>query len=234
MFFKFQPIMKTIEELNTNIISCKQCDRLIEYSQMIANQKRRAYRDENYWGKPVPGWGDVNARLLIVGLAPGAHGANRTGRMFTGDHSGDFLYEGLYRAGFCNQAKSEHIHDGLTLIGAYLTNIVHCAPPSNKPTPAEIKNCRRYLFSELELLTKTRVILTFGQLAFTNTAKVLKDKLSLLSPKPLTFYHGCQYSLGAYILLGCYHPSQRNTYTGLMNSAMLDTILQHAKSLITP
>lgn len=223
----------SLPKLNHTIIACDKCPRLSTYRQEVARQKRHAYQTETYWGKPVPGWGDTAARLLIVGLAPGAHGANRTGRMFTGDKSGEFLYPALYRAGFASQAEGRTPDDGLILVDTYMTNVVHCAPPGNKPSTQELDNCRSYLSAELELLPNLQVILALGKLAFDSFLLALREnhrivKTNLHNPRP-SFVHGAQYFIGPYTLLACYHPSQRNTNTGLLTIPMIDAILQQVR-----
>ncbi len=224
--------MPSLDALNASIIACTRCPRLTAYRAEVARTKRRAYADQEYWGKPVPGFGDPQARLLLVGLAPGAHGANRTGRMFTGDRSGDFLYAALYRAGFASQPESVHRGDGLTLRDAYITAAARCAPPKNRPTAAELANCLPYLQAELQLLPEVRVILALGGIAFDYTLRALRNLGGTLPrPKP-RFAHGAEVPLGNYVLMGCYHPSQQNTFTGRLTPSMMDAILQRASSLL--
>ncbi len=215
--------------LNMAIIACEQCPRLVAYCVQVARAKRRAYRDEEYWGKPVPGWGDPQARLLIVALAPAAHGANRTGRMFTGDRSGDFLYAALHRAGFANQPTSLSGGDGLALSGAYLSNVARCAPPGNRPVPGELDNCRRYLVEELRLLRQARVVLALGKIAFDGAL----EAIAALGPAPPSprpaFAHGAVHRMGTYTLIASYHPSQRNTSTGRLTRSMFDRVLKQAQ-----
>ncbi len=223
---------ETIDELNAAIVACEQCPRLRDYCTRIAREKRRAYRDEAYWGKPVPGWGDPQARLLIVALAPAAHGANRTGRMFTGDHSGDFLYSALHRAGFANRPTATSRDDGLELVDVYLTNVARCAPPANRPTPDELARCRPYLVEELRLVEQARVILALGQIAFDNALRAIAALgVALPSPHP-AFAHGAATRIGERTLIASYHPSQRNTATGLLTRAMFDRILKQARRVV--
>ncbi len=227
--------MKTLAQVNAAIIACQKCPRLRTYCAAVAQEKRRAFREETYWGKPVPGFGDPKAHLLIVGLAPAAHGGNRTGRMFTGDRSGDFLYAALYRAGFANQPIATSRDDGLQLIDAYLAASGRCAPPDNKPTPEELNNCRPYLIEELRLLKDARVIVALGKIAFDNVLLALAalDNRGVKIPKPRpAFGHQVVYQLERYTLLGSYHPSQRNTQTGLLTPAMFDQIFRQAQHLI--
>ncbi|HET7089397.1 MAG TPA: uracil-DNA glycosylase [Anaerolineae bacterium] len=221
-------------ELNTAIMACEKCPRLRAYCANIAQEKRRAFRDQTYWGRPVPGWGDPNARILIVGLAPAAHGANRTGRMFTGDRSGSFLYSALYRTGLANQPTSVSRDDGLKLTDVYITAATRCAPPDNKPTPGELHNCRPYLVEELRLLQRARVIVPLGRIAFDNSLRALEAVgASVLSPRP-RFAHGatCRVeTCHVHTLIASYHPSRRNTQTGLLTPVMFDRIFQHARAL---
>ena len=219
----------TFDQLNSAIVACEKCPRLAAYRAHVAREKRRAYRNEAYWGKPVPGWGDPQARLLIVALAPAAHGANRTGRMFTGDRSGDFLYAALHRAGFANQPTAMSRGDGLELIDVYLSNAARCAPPDNKPAPDELANCRSYLIEELRLLRQARAILALGKIAFDSTLQAIAA-LGAATPSPRpTFAHGVMHPVGAYTVIASYHPSQRNTSTGLLTRAMFDRILKRAR-----
>jgi len=214
-----------LEELNNEIISCRKCPRLVEWREEVARVKRKAYKDEEYWGKPVPGFGDPNARVLVVGLAPGAHGSNRTGRQFTGDASGGFLFPALYRAGFANQAEAESRSDGLILKDMYITASGRCAPPDNKPSPEELNNCQRYLERELEIL-KPKVIVCLGKIAFDRILKVF-------ALRNLKFAHGAVYELTTdRWLLASYHPSQQNTLTGKLTVEMFDQIWEKAKLLL--
>jgi uracil-DNA glycosylase family 4 len=199
---------------------------LVAYREEIARTKRRAYRSEKYWGRPVPGFGDSRARLVILGLAPAAHGANRTGRMFTGDRSGDFLYARLHEAGFASQSVSRSRGDGLTLLGAYITATCRCAPPGNKPLPAEIANCRPYLEAELDLLSP-RAVLTLGKIAFDGYVKLLHEQGKIASRVAYKFRHGASYPLpsGLPRLFAVYHPSRQNTQTGRLTPAMYRGVL---------
>jgi len=217
--------------LNENIVECKRCPRLIQHCKSVAATKRRAYRDWDYWGKPVPSFGDPSASLLILGLAPGAHGATRTGRMFTGDRSGDFLYRSLHRAGFASQPESLSIDDGLKLHGAWITAAGHCAPPGNKPSPQELRNCRPFLERELELLKKIQVVVVLGRIAFDTYLSVLKSRGEIGRSKEFRFGHDVLYNLTP-ILLCSYHPSQQNTSTGKLTQAMLDSVFQRAAEII--
>jgi uracil-DNA glycosylase len=223
-------LFRTLTQINAAITACEKCPRLRSYCAAVAQEKRRAFREEMYWGKPVPGFGDPQAQLLIVGLAPAAHGGNRTGRMFTGDRSGDFLYAALHRAGFANQPISTARDDGLHLIDAYIAAAGRCAPPDNKPTPEEFNNCRTYLIDEIRLLKNARVIVALGKIAFDNVLLALADR-GVVIPKPRpAFGHEAVYQLDRYTLIGSYHPSQRNTQTGLLTPAMFDRVFQRVKS----
>ena len=201
--------MSHLEMLNNEIVACRKCPRLVEWREEVAQVKRKAYRDEEYWGKPVPGFGDPKARVLVVGLAPGAHGSNRTGRQFTGDASGGFLFPALYRAGFANQAEAESRSDGLVLKDMYITASGRCAPPANKPRPEELNNCQPYLEREIQIL-KPRVIVCLGRIAFERILKIYSVRNSSWK-----FGHGAMYELpdGTRVLCS-YHPSQQNTLTG--------------------
>jgi uracil-DNA glycosylase family 4 len=217
--------------LNQQIIHCERCPRLIAHCRDVAVTRRRAFRDWDYWGKPVPSFGDVDARLLILGLAPGAHGANRTGRMFTGDRSGEFLYRSLYAAGFASQPASESIHDGLRLRDAWMTASGHCAPPDNKPTPEELRNCRPFLVRELELLTRLRVVVVLGKIAFDTYLSILKSRGEIDRFSDFHFGHGALHRLAPNLLCS-YHPSQQNTSTGKLTQKMLDEIFARAAAII--
>ncbi len=221
--------VETLETLNREIVACGKCPRLVEYRERIARDKRRMYRGEDYWGRPVPGWGDPNARVYLVGLAPAAHGGNRTGRVFTGDSSGDFLFAALYRAGFANQPTSISREDGLELTDVYIGAAVRCAPPDNKPLPVEFANCRPYLQREFELLPKVRVLIGLGQIGFNAALDVLQAHgVQLPHPRP-KFGHSVCYHLGPYTVIGTYHPSRQNTNTGRLTRAMFDAVFKRAK-----
>ena len=219
--------MTELDKLNSQIIACFRCPRLVAWREEVARVKRRAYRDQEYWGKAVPGFGDPQARILIVGLAPGAHGSNRTGRVFTGDASGGFLYPALYRAGFANQPTALSIDDGLLLKDVYIAAVAHCVPPDNKPMPEELDNCQPYLERSLEIL-KPQVIVCLGSIAF---ARILR--LHSIRNSAWKFGHGALYQLeeGTWILCS-YHPSQQNTQTGRLTAAMFDEIWSTVKSLL--
>jgi uracil-DNA glycosylase family 4 len=220
---------KELELLQGRIVSCRRCPRLVEWREQVAREKRAAYRDQEYWGKPIPGFGDPRARVLICGLAPAAHGGNRTGRVFTGDRSGDWLYAALYRAGFANQPTSTHRGDGLKLIDCYITACVRCAPPANRPTPEERDNCLPYLVEELQLLNRVEVIVCLGAFAWDGATRALQQLGHKAQPKP-RFGHDEQARIGPYTLLGCYHPSQQNTFTGRLTTDMLDAVLTRANA----
>jgi uracil-DNA glycosylase len=213
--------------LKEEIIACRKCPRLVRYRERVAQTKRHAFLDWEYWGKPVPGFGDARAKLLILGLAPAAHGANRTGRMFTGDRSGDFLYRALHRAGFANQPTSTHRGDGLALHNAYISASVRCAPPANKPLPSEFRNCRPYLETELAII-RPKAILALGGIALRTYLQILKDRSLIASVGQFPFRHGATYRvLGDVPRVFCsYHPSQQNTFTGRLTEAMLRRVLR--------
>jgi uracil-DNA glycosylase family 4 len=219
--------LEALDQLHDEIIRCRRCPRLVGHLAKVALEKRRAFRDWEYWGRPVPGFGDRRAELLILGLAPAAHGANRTGRMFTGDRSGDFLYRALFRTGFANQPNSTDRGDGLLLQNAYISAAVRCAPPGNKPLPCEIGNCRAYFERELEMI-RPRVILALGGVAMRAYLGALKAHGKIQSHAAFPFRHGANYELGADLprLFVSYHPSQQNTFTGKLTRAMLETVLR--------
>ena len=221
--------LESLDQLNNEIIQCRKCPRLVAWREEVARVKRKAYRDQEYWGKPVPGFGDPNARILVVGLAPGAHGSNRTGRNFTGDASGGFLYPALYRAGFANQPTAVSRDDGLTLKDVYLAASARCVPPDNKPTPEELNNCQPYLERDLEIL-KPRVIVCLGRVAFERILRMHSVRNSAWK-----FGHGALYRLdagrGTWILCS-YHPSQQNTLTGKLTVKMFDEIWAKARELM--
>ncbi len=219
--------------LMREVTACERCPRLREYCRKIAETKRRAYRDWEYWGKPVPSFGDPKARVLIIGLAPGAHGANRTGRMFTGDRSGEFLYRALHETGFASQAESRSREDGLKLSGVYITATAHCAPPGNKPAVQELANCRPYLERELDLLKEVQVVVALGRVAFDTYLRILRERGRIASVAPFRFGHGVEYRIqpGEPVLIACYHPSQQNTSTGKLTAEMLKKVFDRVHDL---
>src|SRR5579871_136439 len=225
--------LNTLAVLNEKIVVCRKCPRLVEYREEIARTKRRAYLDWDYWGKPVPGFGDPKARLLLIGLAPGAHGANRTGRIFTGDSSGDFLYRALYKAGFASQPQSKSIDDGLKLHDAYISAAVRCAPPDNKPLPAVIRNCRPYLERDLELLRHVQVVLALGRLAFDEYRGILVAQGRLPRKNGVVFAHGAEFRTGGPLLFASFHPSQQNTFTGKLTEAMFDALFARIRRVLS-
>ena len=220
--------------LNHEIVGCEKCPRLVRYREKVAREKRRAFRDWTYWGKPVPGFGDAQAQLLILGLAPAAHGGNRTGRMFTGDRSGDFLYAALHKAGFANQASSVHREDGLGLKNAYISATCRCAPPDNKPLPKEILNCRSYLEREIEIL-RPKAILALGKIAWDGYLEILKERDVIASRALYKFAHGAEAEVvaGSPRLFGVYHPSQQNTQTGKLTEKMFDDVFSKARKVLS-
>jgi uracil-DNA glycosylase family 4 len=224
-----------LEILQKEIVSCRRCPRLIEHCTNIAEVKRRAFRDWIYWGRPVPSFGDPSARLFILGLAPAAHGANRTGRVFTGDRSGDWLYRTLHQTGFASQPESRAIDDGLTLHDAYISASVRCAPPDNKPTPEEIRTCREFLERELDLLPKLTVVVALGKLAFDNYLTILKDRRVIGSRAAFVFAHDREHRTapGLPLLVSSYHPSQQNTSTGKLTESMLRAVFERARTALS-
>jgi uracil-DNA glycosylase family 4 len=224
--------LSSVVSLNREIVACTRCPRLTEHCRHVAIAKRRAWNDWEYWGKPVPSFGDPAARLLIVGLAPGAHGANRTGRMFTGDRSGDFLYRSLHRAGFASQPTSQSREDGLFLTDAWITAAAHCAPPDNKPSTEELRNCRPWLEREFELFPDARVIVALGRIAFDACLAVLKQRGQIVRTSDYPFGHGVLHQLQP-VLLCSYHPSQQNTSTGRLTQEMLDEIFLRAARIVS-
>jgi uracil-DNA glycosylase family 4 len=216
-----------LAELAERIAECRRCPRLVEWREQVALEKRAAFRDQEYWGRPVPGFGDPDAGLMVVGLAPAAHGANRTGRMFTGDRSGDWLYSALHRAGMANQPTSVARDDGLRLTGVWITSPVKCAPPANKPTTVERDACRPFIDEELELLGRVRVVLALGSFGWAEAARILG-----FGKRP-TFGHGAEATApDGRVLLGSYHVSQQNTFTGRLTEPMLDAVFERAKELL--
>jgi uracil-DNA glycosylase len=215
-----------LEQVEMTITTCRKCPRLVDWRERVAREKRAAYRDWDYWGRPVPGFGDPQARVYVLGLAPAAHGGNRTGRVFTGDRSGAWLFGSMHRTGFANQPTSVTRDDGLKLRGAFVAAAVRCAPPANKPLPAERDNCLPYAARELELLPGIRVIVCLGSYAWDAAARLLQ-----LRPKP-KFGHGTEFDPeGGPTLIGCYHPSQQNTFTGVLTQEMMDSVFMRAREI---
>jgi len=226
--------MNELEVLNQEIIACKKCPRLVNYLAEVAQVRRRAYRDWDYWAKPVPGFGDPRARLMLVGLAPGAHGANRTGRMFTGDSSGNFLYKVMYETGFASQPTSITRDDGLKLLDCYIGAAVRCAPPDNKPLPAEIHNCRPYLEREIALLRNLRVVIALGRLGFDGYLAILRSQGKIARRGDFVFGHDKVHRTGTDqpVLISSFHPSQQNTATGKLTEAMFRAVFRRARKLL--
>jgi uracil-DNA glycosylase family 4 len=221
----------TLTQLHQRVIACARCDRLRTYCAQVASEKRRAYESWNYWGKPVPGFGDPNARIWIIGLAPAAHGANRTGRLFTGDRSGDFLFAALHRAGMANQPHSTSRDDGLKLIDVYISATARCAPPANKPLPIEIANCAEYLDEEWQLLKRKRVLLALGRIGWDASIRVAA-RHGASGDEKVAFAHGAMRKLSPSLsLVGSYHVSQQNTFTGKLTEKMFDAVLRTCRSI---
>jgi uracil-DNA glycosylase family 4 len=228
-----EPPEQRLAQLRDAVVACRQCPRLVQYREEVARTKRRAFRDWTYWGRPVPGFGDPQARLLIVGLAPAAHGANRTGRMFTGDRSGDFLYARLYDQGFANQPTSAEANDGLELRDAYISAAARCAPPDNRPLPEELRNCAGYLEEELAIL-RPRAVLALGAIAFHAYLRLLVKQGLLTSRSAYIFSHGAEFKLPGDLphLFASYHPSQQNTQTGRLTPAMFESVLRRIRRVV--
>jgi uracil-DNA glycosylase family 4 len=227
------PHADQLRRLTAEIVECRACPRLVEWRERVAREKRASFRDDDYWGRPVPGFGDPAARILVLGLAPAAHGGNRTGRVFTGDRSGDWLFAALHRVGLANQAEATSVDDGLRLHDTYIVAAVRCAPPQNKPTPAERDECQPFLVRELALLDRVQVIVVLGGFAYQAAWRVLGETgTALPSPRP-RFAHGLEVALDGMTILGCYHPSQQNTFTGRLTEPMLDAVLTRARELAT-
>jgi len=219
-------VSAALQAVARDVVACRRCPRLVAWREEVASVKRAAFASEEYWGRPLPGFGDPLARVLVLGLAPAAHGGNRTGRIFTGDRSGDWLFGALWRAGFANQALSVSRNDGLSLTGCYVTAAVRCAPPANRPTPAERDNCLPYLVRELDALRSLRVAVCLGGFAWDALLRVLGE----FRPKP-KFTHGAEFDAGRMVVIGCYHPSQQNTFTGRLTEPMLDSVFARAREL---
>jgi uracil-DNA glycosylase family 4 len=220
-----------LARLTEEIVACRRCPRLVAWREHAARVRPRRYQGQEYWARPLPGFGDPEARLLIVGLAPAAHGGNRTGRIFTGDRSGDWLFASLHRTGWSNRPISERPGDGLRLRGAYIAAVNRCPPPGNRPTPGERDNCLPFLVRELQLLGRARVLVPLGSFAWDGALRVLAALGHVKGPPRPRFGHGAEVEMGPYVLLGSYHPSQQNTFTGVLTEAMTDAIFERARHL---
>ena len=225
---------RNLGHLREEIVSCRRCSRLVSWREEAAEEKRASFSDQEYWGRPVPGFGDPGARLLVVGLAPAAHGANRTGRIFTGDRSGDWLFRALHKVGFANQPESVDRDDGLELADCWVSAVIRCPPPENRPEPEERKNCRPYLEAELDLLEEVRLVTALGRYAYNHVLRILKDRgREVPTPRP-DFRHGREVSAGESLaVLASYHPSQQNTFTGTLTEEMFDEIWERARELLS-
>jgi uracil-DNA glycosylase len=225
---------RSLSDLAQQIGRCRRCPRLVAWREQVARERRAAFTDESYWGRPLPGFGDPAARVVLLGLAPAAHGGNRTGRVFTGDRSGDFLFAALWRTGFANQPQSTSSQDGLALAGAWIAAAVRCAPPANRPTPAERDACLPWSIEELALLRDVCVLVCLGAFAWDAALRLTATLAGPGAPAPRPrprFGHGAEVTRGAYSLIGCYHPSQQNTFTGRLTEPMIDAVLERARSL---
>ena len=220
----------SLERIREEVVVCRRCRRLVAWREQVGREKVARFAHWEYWARPVPGFGDPRARVLILGLAPAAHGGNRTGRIFTGDRSGDFLYASLHRSGFANQPTSESVDDGLRVRDAYLAAVNRCAPPANKPTPVERDNCLPYLEREIAVLDRVKVIVALGAFAWDGALRALASLGHVVRPRP-KFGHLAQAEVGPYRLLGCFHPSQQNTFTGKLTPGMLDEVFDRARAL---
>ena len=216
-----------LEAVTAEIVVCRRCPRLVEWREHAAREKVARFRDQEYWGRPVPGFGDPDARILVIGLAPAAHGGNRTGRIFTGDRSGDFLYASLHRCGLANQPTSVSADDGLRLRGAYVAAVNRCAPPGNRPTPQERDRCVPFLEREVDALDRLRAVVALGSFAWDGALRALGGLGHSVRPRP-RFGHGAEAAVGPYTLLGAFHPSQQNTFTGKLTEPMLDAVFERA------
>ena len=224
------PPVRDLGAIRRDIVACQACPRLVEWRERVAREKTARFADQEYWGRPVPGFGDPAARLVVVGLAPAAHGGNRTGRIFTGDRSGDFLYAALHRAGLSSRPQSVSRDDGLQLRGVYVASVNRCAPPGNRPTPQERDTCLPYLVRELWSLEEVRAAVALGAFAWDGLLRAFTTLGHRLRPRP-AFGHGAEVVIGPYTLLGCFHPSQQNTFTGKLTPSMLDAVLARAKAV---
>jgi uracil-DNA glycosylase len=220
----------SLEEVSAEVIVCRKCRRLVEWRERVAREKTARFADQDYWGRPVPGFGDPAARILVIGLAPAAHGGNRTGRIFTGDRSGDFLFGSMDRTGLANQPTSVSRDDGLRLLGSYVAAVNRCAPPGNRPTPMERDACLPYLEREIAALRSLRVVVALGAFAWDGALRAMAALGHRTRPRPV-FGHAAETSVGPYALLGCFHPSQQNTFTGKLTEPMLDAVFQRAVEL---
>jgi uracil-DNA glycosylase family 4 len=223
---------ESLERIRDDVVACRACPRLVEWRERVAREKVARFADQEYWGRPVPGWGDPDAAILILGLAPAAHGGNRTGRIFTGDRSGDFLFASLHRTGFANQPTSVSVDDGLRLRGVYIGAVNRCAPPANKPTPEERDRCLPYLEREIDALGHLRVIVALGAFAWDGALRALAALGHVVKPRP-RFGHLAEANVGPITMLGCFHPSQQNTFTGKLTPAMLDDVFERVRDLAT-
>jgi len=220
--------MASLQLFNENLVSCRKCPRLVSWREEVAQVKRKSYQDQEYWGAPVPGFGPIDAKIVIVGLAPGAHGANRTGRVFTGDSSGDWLYSALYKSGLANQANSSSLSDGLTLNSVRILTAVRCVPPGNKPTVEERDNCAPWFSEELKLLTSARVFIALGAFAWDSLWRTFRENGAPLPAQKVPFAHGANVEFSGLLLLGSYHPSQQNTFTGKLVPGAMEEIFTRA------
>ncbi|HCA82113.1 MAG TPA: uracil-DNA glycosylase [Bacteroidetes bacterium] len=228
-----RPLAEKLDTIQKKVIGCRRCPRLVRWREQVAREKTKRFADWKYWGKPNPSFGDPNASLLLIGLAPAAHGGNRTGRMFTGDRSGDWLYRALYKAGFANQPESISRQDGMKLKDCYITASCRCAPPLNKLLPQELANCRPYLLAELRCLERVRVIVGLGKVGFDSAVVSLRELGMADFVRRPRFSHGVEYECkGGLILIGSFHPSQQNTFTGRLTESMLDAIFTRARALL--
>ncbi len=223
-----------LDRITQEVVACCACPRLVEWRERVAREKVARFAEQEYWGRPVPGFGDPGARILVVGLAPAAHGGNRTGRIFTGDRSGDFLFAALHRAGLANRPTSVDSDDGLRLRGAYLAAVVRCAPPENRPAPDERDRCLPYLSREIEALPRLRALLALGSFAWDGALRALRSMGYEAPPPRPTFGHGAEVAVGPFVLLGSFHPSQQNTFTGKLTESMLDDMLARARAVAGP
>jgi uracil-DNA glycosylase family 4 len=223
-------VSDSLERIHDDVVTCRACPRLVEWREKVAREQVARGADQEYWGKPVPGWGDPDAAILILGLAPAAHGGNRTGRIFTGDRSGDFLFASLHRTGFANQPTSFSVDDGLLLRGVYIAAVNRCAPPANKPTPEERDRCLPYLEREIAAIDELTVIVALGAFAWDGALRALISLGHAVKPRP-RFGHLAEVRIGPFVLVGCFHPSQQNTFTGRLTEAMLDQVFERAGEL---